>query len=314
MTLISEKIKEKPKPTIVACIAAYNEEKTVGKLILELEKYVNKIVVVDDGSKDTTRLIASRLGAQVISHERNLGKGAALKTAFNFVKTLKCDIIVTIDGDGQHDPRDIPALIEPLIRGEVDVVIGSRYADGANDEAPLYRKFGLKILNYLSRKATKTSVNDTQSGFRAYTTKALSLLGLQEYNGYSVETEQLKILAANKVRITELPINVKYRGLEKTSKMSPLIHGGQILASTIKLIAQDHPLLYLGFPGLSLIILGLIFGFHLLDLFNASRYFSIPIAIISVGTIVIGLILTLVALILYVVGTDTMVKKTPHDT
>jgi len=119
------------KPFIIACIPAYNEEATIAKVIIQTQKYVDKIIVCDDGSSDLTGLIAERLGAEVIRHERNLGKGAALRSLFKKAKELKAEIIVTLDADFQHDAADIPKLIKPILDGEADVVVGSRYFKGA---------------------------------------------------------------------------------------------------------------------------------------------------------------------------------------
>ena len=131
----------KPKPLIVAAIPAFNVEKTIARLVLETQKFVDVVLVCDDGSTDCTAEIAERMGADVIRHERNLGYGAAIKTLFSMARELNADVLVTLDGDGQHDPREIPRLIEPVLENNADIVLGSRFlGDKEKDnEVPRYR-------------------------------------------------------------------------------------------------------------------------------------------------------------------------------
>jgi len=287
------------KPTIIACIPAYNEERTIARVVIEVERYVDKVIVCDDGSTDLTGEIAGRLGAEVIRHEKNMGKGVALRDLFKLAKKYNPSIVVTIDADGQHDPNDIPKLVEPLVRGEADLTIGSRYVEGAETDAPLYRRFGLKIVNIFSRGVLRSTVKDTQSGFRAFTIKALSEVEDFESDGFGVESEQLTLALKRGLRVKEVPINIRYRGLPKTSKKSPLTHGGEIISTILKMVVEERPLLYLGVPGAILIISAIILGGYLLLTFNATRYFSLPTAIIMLGASIIGITLTVTALTLY---------------
>ena len=295
------------KPFVVACIPAYNEEKTIARVVLEAQRYVDKVVVCDDGSADLTGEIAERLGADLIRHERNMGKGAALRDLFEAAKKYNPDIIVTLDADGQHDPKDIPRLLEPLERGEADFVIGSRYVKGAKIDAPLYRRFGLKIINFLSRNATRSCVKDTQSGFRALTIKALDELQEIESEGYGVESEQITLAVKKGLRIKEVPVTVRYKGLPRTSKKQPLSHGAEIIATILKMIVEERPLLYLGLPGTIFIIIAMVLGTYLLLLFNATRYFSLPIAILALGAGLMGTILIITALMLY--GLNRVIRR-----
>jgi glycosyltransferase involved in cell wall biosynthesis len=283
---------------IVACIPAYNEEKTIARVVVETQKYVDRVIVCDDGSTDLTGEIAGRLGAEVIRHERRMGKGAALTDLFNAAKKYNPHIIVTLDADGQHDPNDIPKLLEPLERGDADLVIGSRHIGGVKIDAPLYRRLGLKIINILSRGAIRSSIRDTQSGFRAFTIKALREINT-ESRGFGVESEQIALALKSRLRIREVPVTIKYRGLPKTSKKHFLLHGGEIVATIVRLVVEERPLLYLGIPGVVLMLIAVMLGAHLLLLFNTTRYFSLPIAIITLGAGLAGITLMIAALILY---------------
>jgi glycosyltransferase involved in cell wall biosynthesis len=299
------------KGLVVACIPAYNEERTIARVVVEAQRYVDKVIVCDDGSMDLTGEIARRLGAEVIRHERNMGKGAALKDLFAAAKKYNANMIVTLDGDGQHDPNDIPRLLEPLKRGEADLVIGSRYVKGAKTDAPIYRRFGLKIISFFNRSMINSAVKDTQSGFRAFTIKALNECGDFESKSFEVENEQVILAVKRGLRIKEVPIIVRYRGLPKTSKKSPLLHGSEIISAILKVTVEERPLRYLGIPGAIFMLLAITLGTYLLLLFNATRYFSLPIAIISLGSCLIGITLIVAALTLH--GLNRLVEKVKKD-
>jgi glycosyltransferase involved in cell wall biosynthesis len=299
------------KSYVIACIPAYNEEKTIARVIIETQKYTNKIIVCDDGSTDLTGEIAERLGAEVIRHEKNMGKGVALRDLFSAAKKYNPTIVVTIDADGQHDPNDIPMLLKPIEEGEADFVIGSRFVKGAKTDAPSYRRFGLKIINFLSKITTNSNVKDTQSGFRALTIKALDELWNIDSEGFGIESEQIILALKKGLKIKEIPITIKYKGLPKTSKKSPLLHGEEIIATILKLVVEERPLLYLGLPGTILMLLAITLGAYLLLLFNATRYFSLPIAIIALGASLGGTTLMIAALTLYAL--NRIVKRIRNE-
>jgi glycosyltransferase involved in cell wall biosynthesis len=153
-------------PSITAILPAFNEEVSIGSVVLRTKQYANRVIVVDDGSSDRTAEVASLAGAEVLRHTENMGKGAALRTGF---QSLNGDeVIVTIDSDGQHDPADMPRLIEPILRGEADMVNGSRYLNGDRKDTPAYRRLGQVVLDKATNLDSGISVTDSQSGFRAY--------------------------------------------------------------------------------------------------------------------------------------------------
>lgn len=153
-------------PDILICIPAFNEEATIRDIVSRSKTYGTQIVVCDDGSADDTVSEASKNGATVTTHLRNMGKGAALKTLLQVAAKFHPDIIVTSDGDGQRDRSDIPLLTRPVLDGLADVVIGCRF-NGKN-QIPFYRRFGNNLLNLITNWSAGTSIRDTQSGFRAY--------------------------------------------------------------------------------------------------------------------------------------------------
>jgi glycosyltransferase involved in cell wall biosynthesis len=133
----------KVKPFVVVGIPAFNEERTIAKVVLESQRFADKVVVCDDGSSDMTAEIAERLGADVARHERNLGYGAAIQSLFRRAREL--------DADGQHDPREVPNVVKPVLEG--NGVIGSRFVDERSTYTmPWYRRAGVKFITRLARK------------------------------------------------------------------------------------------------------------------------------------------------------------------
>jgi glycosyltransferase involved in cell wall biosynthesis len=289
------------KPFIVVGIPAFNEERTIARVVLEAQKYADKIVVCDDGSNDMTAEIASSLGAVVIRHEKNGGKGEAMKTLFAEIMKLNPDVVVTLDADGQHDPKEIPKLAKPIVYGESDIVIGSRYAKGLNATIPLYRRGGLAVINWLNRIVNKLDVKDTQNGFRAYSKKALNIIATHESKNYGVESEQLILAAKADLRIIEVPVNVKYAGLEKTSKKPPLTHGSEVIGFILRAIVEERPLIFLGLPGIVSLFVGAWFGVWMLQIYAAEHHIITNIALASMAFILIGFFCLSTAITLYAI-------------
>ncbi|UCE44145.1 MAG: glycosyltransferase family 2 protein [Candidatus Bathyarchaeota archaeon] len=299
----------------VALIPAYNEEGCIAKVILQARQHVDRVVVCDDGSTDLTFTIAKAVGADVVKHEENRGKGAALRTLFWQVSEQRPDVVVILDGDGQHDADQIPLLMKPIEAGDCDLVIGSRYVDGARMNAPFYRRFGLGVINLLYAKVGGVSVKDTQSGFRAYSLKAFKCLMGCDAKGYGVEGEQLSLATKNGLRVTEVPITVNYNRSSKTSKKAPLLHGVDLISTLLRVIMEERPLAYLGLPGLGFAIVGMILGLLLLWTFNATRYFSLPYTTLSLGASMIGLLLIIAAIMLHGLKrlTDRLNRMNQHN-
>jgi len=142
----SDTLETADPPRVVACIPAYDEENSIGPVILRARSYVDLVLVCDDGSSDLTGVIAAMMGASVITHERNMGYGAAIRSLFEEARRLGADVVVTLDADGQHDPSEIGSLLSRLDEGDVDIVIGSRFVDGGGSEAPGWREKGIRLL------------------------------------------------------------------------------------------------------------------------------------------------------------------------
>jgi glycosyltransferase involved in cell wall biosynthesis len=285
------------KAFVVACIPAYNEELTIAKVVLRARRHVDRVIVCDDGSTDMTAELAEACGAELIRHERNMGYGAAIGSLFRKAREIGADIMVTLDADGQHDPDDIPRLIEPILNGEADIVIGSRFLADER-EIPMYRKVGIRIINYVMRMKIGR-LSDTQSGFRAYSKRALEVLKPTE-NGMAVSTEILLKAEEFGLSIREVPVKILYN-VEKSSKMNPIIHGLDVILGTIKHMSIKHPLMFYGIPGVISLLVALISGSMLIYLFNMTRYFSIPLALITMGFGLLGTVLLLTAVMLWII-------------
>ncbi|NIR87469.1 glycosyltransferase, partial [Candidatus Bathyarchaeota archaeon] len=277
---------------IVAGIPAYNEEKTIAKVILLAQKHVDKIIVCDDGSTDFTADIARKMGAEVIRHDRNLGYGAAIRGLFDKARTLKADIVLTLDADGQHNPGEIPKLLKPIQNNEADIVIGSRFLEMKNNEIPRYRRIGIKLLTRMSNGPLKDKISDAQSGFRAYNKKVIHALKLRE-KGMGVSAEILMKAGEQKFKVMEVPIGTSYKGMD-TSTHNPLRHGLNVVAAILRLILYKRPLDFLGIPGTILFLAGTvmaIFFYYNYYLVWPPRFIPIvffsSLALILAGTLAI---------------------------
>ncbi len=284
-----------------ALIPAYNEESRIAPVILKARRHVDIVIVCDDGSSDMTSEVAKDLGAVVVRHERNMGYGAALRTLFLEALRRDVDVAVTLDADGQHDPDFIPALIEPVERGEADVVIGSRFVEGgsAPGMSPL-RRIALRFLNWVGRRAVKLDVEDTQSGMRAYSRKALEVAADAMERGMAVSYGILREIGRAGLRVMEVPITVNYGGARPSK--NPVLHFSELIATLLRIILEERPLLYLGVPGAVLVVVGLLFGWWALNLYLSTRYFSVPMALISVGSSIAGFLLIITSFQLYVIA------------
>ena len=285
---------------ILACIPAFNEASKISEVVADAKKYVNEVVVCDDGSTDSTASAAENSGAYVIKHHTNEGKGSAMKSLFKYALCSQADVIVTIDGDGQFLPNEIEKLCKPIISGVSDVVIGYRFDDN-DKEIPSYRKIGNKFLDQLSNVSSNVSLRDTQSGFRAYSKDAIKKITFST-NGFGADAEILINAAKNGLRISEEKVTVLYNVGSKTSTKNPIIHGTEVASSLIEQILIRNPFRYLGLPGIIFIILGIITSAYLITTFNETQYFSIPFTLLSSSFLIFGTMLLLFSGVLFSVN------------
>ena len=291
---------------ITVGIPAYNEEKNIAGIISRVKKYADSIIVCDDGSNDLTSEISEQLGAIVIKHSKNKGYGAAINSLFLKAKELESDVFLTFDADGQHRIEDIPVVSDPIIKNQVDVAIGSRFLDTKSEEMPNYRKVGIKIITKITNLSIKEKLTDSQSGFRAYSKKALQEITPSD-EGMGVSTEIL-IKASNlELKIAEVPIKVNYAG--DTSTHDPVSHGTSVILSTIKFTSIHNPLKFYGIPGIIFLIIGLIFVAWTIQIYAETQEIITNVSLIGIGSVVLGTILLITAVILFSIVTVVNSKK-----
>jgi glycosyltransferase involved in cell wall biosynthesis len=285
---------------IVAAVPAYNEEKTIAKVVVRAMKHVDRVVVVDDGSLDDTATIAERLGAQVVRHEGNLGYGAAIRSCFDVARDLNPDALVILDADGQHSADDIPKLLAPIQAGEADIIVGSRFAGIGAGGIPSYRRAGLRLVNEVTNRVAKQKISDTQSGFRAYSRKAIQGIRLYE-QGMGV-TSEIGIRGGDAgLTVVEVPVGVAYEGLE-TSSQNPLTHGLEILSAILRIAGEKHPVALFGFPGLISIIAGLGGWLWVANRFAQVQELAVGIALVSTVLLIAGILAVMTGVILYTIA------------
>ena len=276
-------------------IPAYNEEKNIAAIITKLKKITDSIIVCDDGSDDLTAEIARDLGVIVVTHERNLGYGAAIKTIFQKSKEIDCDVLVTFDADGQHRVEDIESVINPIKNNDSDIVVGSRFLNNEND-IPNYRKLGIKVITQVTNASIKKQLTDSQSGFRAYNKQVINDITPSD-SGMGVSTEILIKASRNNFRISEVPIKILYEG--DTSTHNPVSHGTSVLMSTIKFTSIEHPLKFYGLPSVIFFIIGITFTYFSVQYYTEIGRLNTNLVVIAGASLIIAVILIIAAILLY---------------
>ena len=252
---------------IIAAMPLYNEEETVGSVVLQAKRHVDEVLCLDDGSSDASARIARKCGAQVHQHRYNRGYGGALKSIFAIAREQDAEVLVILDSDGQHDPDDIPALLAPILDGRADFVIGSRFVDGGSGDAmPSYRKLGVKVISTASNLASNLGIKDTQSGYRAFSRRALKRLRFEQ-DGMESTLEMLEECASNDLTVHEVPTVVRY-DVPKGSRFTAMSHGFTVLSYALVSLSQKKPLIVFGAPGAALLSLGAGIGMRALNSVN----------------------------------------------
>lgn len=280
---------------VVVGIPAFNEEATIAKVIVKSQRHASKVLVVDDGSVDDTGLIAKSLGAAVVRHEKNLGKGSGLRDCFEWAKRNGADVLVTLDADGQHDPSKIPLLVDALETRGAEVAIASRTA--RPPDMPRHRWAGARMLDFATQVKIGDRLIDAQSGFRAYSRKAIDNLVAAEF-GMGADSEL--IIKAHKagMQIVEIPVAAAYSGLD-TSSAHPVMHALEVLFSVVKFVSIRHPLLFYGGFGLISLANSFLFGFMTLNYYQRWGIVITNLALISIASGILGFLSLFTGAILF---------------
>ena len=279
-------------------IPAFNEEKNIASIITKLRKISDSIIICNDGSSDMTEEIAKEMGVIVISHEKNLGYGAAIRSLFEKAREMELDSLITFDADNQHRVEDVNSVFEPINEGSADIVIGSRFLNERTENVPTYRKAGIRLITKVTNLSIKEKLTDSQSGFRGYNKKALKEILVSD-EGMGVSTEILIKGSNLGLKIAEVPIKVNYEG--ETSTHHPVSQGTSVIISTLKFTSISHPLKFWGIPGIVLLGLGFIFMFISFQNLGYDRDIFTNYALVGIGGLVLGSIMMMTAAILYTI-------------
>ena len=222
-TQIVKMIKKQNKVWII--IPCHNEEKNLGSVLAKCKKYVNNIIVVDDGSTDHTYEVAEKANVYCLKHIVNMGKGAAARTGCDFALKNKAEKIILIDGDGQHDPGLIPVFLKHLEK--CDIVIGVRHF---NKKMPTILRFGNNFINFIICILFQIKISDSQSGYRAFWAKHYRKIKWRSMD-YSMESEMIANLAKHKLKLRQLKIKTIY---QDNYKGTTILDGVRIIYNLLK--------------------------------------------------------------------------------
>ena len=232
------------KLKVIVGIPAYNEQATIAAVVRGARPHAAAVVVVADGARDRTGWHALHAGARVMRHRHNAGKGAAVATLFRYAVEQGADALVLLDGDGQHDPEQIQDVVGPVLAGQADVVIGSRFL-AQRSAIPRHRALGQRAFNVMTALASGVPCTDSQSGFRAFGRRALRTMRMAEAT-FSVECEQQFECALHGLRLVEVPISCRY---DLPEKRSAYVQGLEVLSRLCVLSVRRRVLRQAPLPG-----------------------------------------------------------------
>jgi len=282
------------KPAIMVGMPAYNEEKYVGSVVLRARQFADEVVVVDDGSSDRTVEVAKLAGATVVQHKKNSGYGATVQTVLAEAKKREPEVLVLLDADGQHNPEEITLLVDAISAG-ADVAIGSRKLKG--EGIPTYRRFGQNVISFFTRVLSRSTLSDTESGFRAFSKKAISMLEPKE-RGMAISAETISEATAKGLKITEIPITAIYTS--DGSTLNPVRHGASVLNRVMVMISERRPLLFFGTTGAICIVLGIAAGVIVLKAIFTINELAVGTAMVAMLLITVGVLFIFAGVILSV--------------
>lgn len=289
--------REDPDEKILVAIPALNEERFIGSVVHEVMLQGFRCLVVDDGSSDRTSAIAMAAGATVERHEQNRGKAAALNTAFEIARRTGVTTLVVMDGDWQHDPREIRNILEPILAGQADITCGSRFLRSARGHVPIARGIGMRALTLGSSVASGQRMTDTFSGFRGFSRTAIEVLRFKSH-GFSVELEMQFMAPARELRQLEVPITARY---DDAPRRNVIRYGLNAVDSLLRLVARFRPLLFFGVPSVLALIIGPLVGLVVINTYEQGSNAGGALVLLTLILIMLGSVGLFAAVVLHVV-------------
>lgn len=303
---ITNAIPESPQTNILVGIPAYNEAKTIGTVVEAALDHADEVLVVDDGSTDQTASRARESGATVVEHDRNRGYGCGLKTIFDEANQRDVSVLIVLDGDNQHDTRDIPKLIEEHQRSEVDIVIGKRFGETTSTDMPLYRRCGLWVINSLVNLSMgnfrpSSQITDAQSGFRSYNSTAVR--SIAEHTNViddrmSASTDILHFANSQDFTVTEVPTTITY-DVSNANTRHPISQGYIIVRRILTTFERERPVTIYGIPGFLLSLCGIGVGYWTASEFVTGGTVVNEYALLSMLLVFLGMISVFMSIIQY---------------
>lgn len=297
-----------PSPQVLVAIPAYNEADTIGDVVREAESYADAVVVVDDGSSDATANLAAAAGAEVVEHDTNRGYGSALQTAFAEAADRDADHLVILDGDGQHDPGDIPRAVGIQQETGSEIVIGSRFAEGSETDVPLLRRVGIEVVNALTNLRMgiirrDSWVRDTQSGFRVYDRQAIESLRDDDSvgEGMHASTDILHHAFRQDYDLREFGTTVDYE-VDEANNHDPIAHGLTLVANLLQTLQRERPVMTLGLPGFTSSFIGIGIGYWALHTYLQTGAFPLVLVGLSTFFLLLGIFACFIATMLHALG------------
>lgn len=279
---------------IIVAIPCLNEERNIGSLVIQARRWASEVVVVDDGSTDETALIAEEAGATVIRHAENQGKGAALNSAFGVALGRDADVLVVMDGDGQHRAEGIPNVAAPVLKGEADIVVGSRHLQEGG--IPRVRRVGQTMVTAATNLGSGVNVTDSQSGFRAFSRKALESMTFSS-RGFAVESEMQFLALDRGLVVVEVPIEAVY---VDPPKRNVFRHGLVVIDGVMRLVGMHRPLLFFAMMSLAMWLAGSLMALWALDMVSqGSAAAAIASTLGAIACLVLGVLAVFAGVLLH---------------